>query len=98
MGAVAHLLLPIIPSAFFCLLITLILTLNIIFYSYKTIVKILKYFCIALGFYLIGSNKKLHQAPVFYVFITISLGLALAINWLGLSPMKALIWTAYCMG
>jgi NRAMP (natural resistance-associated macrophage protein)-like metal ion transporter len=43
-------------------------------------------------------NKKFHQARSFYIVIIISLLLGLAINYLGISPIKALIYTAILYG
>lgn len=45
-----------------------------------------------------GLNKKFHQAPGFYVVLTISILLALAINLAGINPVKALIYTAMLYG
>jgi len=43
-------------------------------------------------------NKKFHQARSFYMVIIVSLLLGLAINYLGISPIKALIYTAVLYG
>jgi NRAMP (natural resistance-associated macrophage protein)-like metal ion transporter len=43
-------------------------------------------------------NKKFHQAKSFYTVIIISLLLGLAINYLGVSPIDALIYTAILYG
>jgi len=45
-----------------------------------------------------GLDKKFHQAKAFYIIIAISLILGLAINYLGLSPIKALIYSAILYG
>lgn len=45
-----------------------------------------------------GLNKKFHQAKAFYVIIAISLILGLALNYIGLSPIKALIYSAILYG
>jgi len=43
-------------------------------------------------------NKKFGQAKSFYIVIVISLLLGLAINYLGISPIKALLYTAILYG
>ncbi len=45
-----------------------------------------------------GLDKNFHEARGFYITIIISLGLGLAINFVGLSPIKALIYTAVLYG
>jgi NRAMP (natural resistance-associated macrophage protein)-like metal ion transporter len=45
-----------------------------------------------------GLDKKFHQARAFYIIIAISLLLGLALNYLGLSPIKALIYSAILYG
>lgn len=45
-----------------------------------------------------GLNKKFHEAKGFYLTIIISLLLGLAINLIGISPIKALIYTAVLYG
>ena len=45
-----------------------------------------------------GLDKKFHQARSFYVVIIISLLFGLAINYIGLSPIRALIYTALLYG
>jgi len=53
MGAVSHLLLPAIPSIYFCILFTAILLISLIYLPYHKIARILKYMCIGLLVYLI---------------------------------------------
>ena len=53
MGAVSHMIIPIIPSSVFCLIITVLLALTIIYLSYEQIIKFLKYLCLSLLLYLI---------------------------------------------
>lgn len=53
MGAVAHLILPKIPSFVFCIAFTGLLLLGIIYYPYQKIASILKWFCGVLLVYLI---------------------------------------------
>lgn len=43
-------------------------------------------------------NKKFNQAKSFYLVIIVSLLLGLAINYLGISPIKALLYTAILYG
>ncbi|CAN5265076.1 hypothetical protein BH10PSE19_BH10PSE19_13180 [soil metagenome] len=43
-------------------------------------------------------NKKFHQAKIFYLTIIISLLLGLGINYIGLSPIQSLIYTAILYG
>ena len=45
-----------------------------------------------------GLNKKFHQAKIFYVIIAISLVLGLLMNYIGISPIKALIYSAILYG
>ena len=45
-----------------------------------------------------GLGKKFHEAKAFYVIIAISLLLGLSMNYIGLSPIKALIYTAILYG
>ena len=45
-----------------------------------------------------GLNKKFHQAKGFYITLVISLLLGLSINFIGISPIKALIYTAVLYG
>jgi Mn2+/Fe2+ NRAMP family transporter len=45
-----------------------------------------------------GLDKKFHQAKGFYVTLIISLLVGLGINFIGLSPVKALIYTAVLYG
>ena len=45
-----------------------------------------------------GLDKKFHQAKGFYFIIAISLLLGLSLNYVGISPMKALIYTAILYG
>ena len=45
-----------------------------------------------------GLDKKFHQAKGFYTIITLSLLLGLSLNYVGISPMKALIYTAVLYG
>lgn len=45
-----------------------------------------------------GLDKKFHEAKGFYVIIAISLLVGLSINYIGLSPIKALIYTAILYG
>lgn len=45
-----------------------------------------------------GLDKKFHQAKGFYSIIAISLLLGLSLNYVGISPMKALIYTAILYG
>lgn len=53
MGAVSHLIIPFIPVNLFCLFITILLTITIIYLSYEQMVRILKYMCLSLLFYLV---------------------------------------------
>jgi Mn2+/Fe2+ NRAMP family transporter len=45
-----------------------------------------------------GLDKKFHEAKAFYVIIAISLILGLTLNYVGISPIKALIYTAILYG
>lgn len=45
-----------------------------------------------------GLNKKFHQAKPFYAVISVSLFLGLLLNYIGLSPIKALIYSAILYG
>ena len=45
-----------------------------------------------------GLDKKFHEAKGFYVIIAISLLLGLSMNYIGISPIKALIYTAVLYG
>jgi NRAMP (natural resistance-associated macrophage protein)-like metal ion transporter len=45
-----------------------------------------------------GLDKKFHEAKGFYVIIAISLLLGLLMNYIGISPIKALIYTAILYG
>src|SRR6476620_9498372 len=45
-----------------------------------------------------GLDKKFHEAKGFYVIIAISLLLGLSLNYVGISPIKALIYTAVLYG
>jgi len=45
-----------------------------------------------------GLDKKFHEAKGFYVIIAISLILGLSLNYVGISPIKALIYTAILYG
>ena len=45
-----------------------------------------------------GLDKKFHEAKGFYVIITISLILGLGLNYIGISPINALIYTAILYG
>lgn len=45
-----------------------------------------------------GLDKKFHEAKAFYIVIAISLILGLALNYIGISPIKALIYTAILYG
>ncbi len=45
-----------------------------------------------------GMDKKFHQAKAFYLVIIISLLLGLLINYIGISPIRALIYTAILYG
>jgi len=45
-----------------------------------------------------GLDKKFHQAKAFYMVAGISLILGLLINYVGISPIKALLWSAILYG
>ncbi|MBK8328415.1 MAG: divalent metal cation transporter [Bacteroidetes bacterium] len=45
-----------------------------------------------------GLDKKFHEAKGFYIIIGISLVLGLTLNYVGISPIKALIYTAVLYG
>jgi len=45
-----------------------------------------------------GLDKKFHQAKGFYLIIAISLLLGLSMNYIGISPIQALIYTAILYG
>jgi NRAMP (natural resistance-associated macrophage protein)-like metal ion transporter len=45
-----------------------------------------------------GLDKKFHEAKGFYVIIAISLLVGLGLNYVGISPIKALIYTAILYG
>jgi Mn2+/Fe2+ NRAMP family transporter len=45
-----------------------------------------------------GLEKKFYEAPGFYLIITLSLIAGLSMDFLGISPMKALIYTAILYG
>nr|WP_314897988.1 divalent metal cation transporter [uncultured Flavobacterium sp.] len=45
-----------------------------------------------------GLDKKFHEAKAFYIVIAISLILGLSLNYIGISPIKALLYTAILYG
>lgn len=45
-----------------------------------------------------GLDKKFHEAPAFYGVIIVSLLVGLGINYVGISPIQALIWSAILYG
>ncbi|ESQ83154.1 hypothetical protein AEAC466_14935 [Asticcacaulis sp. AC466] len=45
-----------------------------------------------------GLDKRFHEAPAFYGVIIVSLLVGLAINYVGISPIQALIWSAILYG
>jgi Mn2+/Fe2+ NRAMP family transporter len=45
-----------------------------------------------------GMNKKFHEAKGFYITLIVSLGVGLGILFTGLSPIKALLYTAVLYG
>jgi NRAMP (natural resistance-associated macrophage protein)-like metal ion transporter len=45
-----------------------------------------------------GLDKKFHEAKAFYLVIAISLILGLSLNYIGISPIKALIYSAILYG
>ena len=53
MGAVAHMLFPVVHADYFCVLFTVVLMFVIIRYSYQKIARILKWLCLSLFLYLI---------------------------------------------
>ncbi len=45
-----------------------------------------------------GLNKKFHQAKAFYSITIVSLLLGLMMNYIGISPIQALLWSAILYG
>ncbi|MEI6523685.1 MAG: divalent metal cation transporter [Bacteroidota bacterium] len=45
-----------------------------------------------------GLDKKFHEAKAFYIIIAISLTLGLSLNYIGISPIQSLIYTAILYG
>ena len=45
-----------------------------------------------------GLGKKLHEAPLFYSIIAVSTLLGLAMNFIGINPMRALYYAAAVNG
>lgn len=45
-----------------------------------------------------GLDRKFHSAKAFYIIIAISLILGLSLNYIGISPIKALIYSALLYG
>ena len=45
-----------------------------------------------------GLDKKFHEAKAFYIIIGLSLILGLSLNYVGISPIKALLYTAVLYG
>jgi Mn2+/Fe2+ NRAMP family transporter len=45
-----------------------------------------------------GLNKKFHEAKAFYIIIAISLILGFSLNYIGISPINALIYSAILYG
>lgn len=45
-----------------------------------------------------GLDKKFHEAKAFYIVMAISLVLGFSLNYVGISPVKALIYTAVLYG
>lgn len=45
-----------------------------------------------------GLDKKFHEAKAFYIVIAVSLLLGLSLNYIGISPIKALIYSAILYG
>ena len=45
-----------------------------------------------------GLDKKFHEAKAFYVIIAISLILGLSLNYIGITPIKALLYSAILYG
>jgi Mn2+/Fe2+ NRAMP family transporter len=46
----------------------------------------------------LGLDKKFHEARSFYMIIALSLLVGLCMNYIGLSPVKALVYTAILYG
>lgn len=46
----------------------------------------------------LGLDKKFHEAKAFYIVIALSLMTGLMINYIGISPVQALIYTALLYG
>jgi NRAMP (natural resistance-associated macrophage protein)-like metal ion transporter len=45
-----------------------------------------------------GLDKKFHKAKAFYIIMSVSLILGLSLNYIGISPIKALIYSAILYG
>ena len=45
-----------------------------------------------------GLNKKFHEAKGFYIIMILSIFIAMSINFMGFSPVKALVYTAIIYG
>ena len=45
-----------------------------------------------------GLDKKFHEAKGFYIIIAISLILGLSLNYIGITPIQSLIYTAILYG
>ena len=45
-----------------------------------------------------GLDKKFHQAKAFYIIMAISLLLGLSLNYIGITPIQSLIYTAILYG
>ena len=45
-----------------------------------------------------GLDKKFHEARIFYIIIAISLILGLSLNYIGITPIQALIYSAILYG
>ena len=45
-----------------------------------------------------GLDKKFHEAKAFYIVMAVSLVLGLSLNYIGISPIQALIYTAILYG
>jgi NRAMP (natural resistance-associated macrophage protein)-like metal ion transporter len=45
-----------------------------------------------------GLDKKFHEAKAFYIVMAVSLVLGLSLNYIGISPVQALIYTAILYG
>lgn len=71
MGAATHMIFPVIPSVIFCLFYAVAILLMLIFFSYKNIARILKYFCLVLFLYFIVPffGKQNAKEIVFHTFI-----------------------------